>query len=444
MKMTTPIYDFVKSYSVGNTVRAHMPGHKGHALLGYESLDITEIAGADSLYEAEGIINESEQNATRLFETGRTIYSTEGSTQCIKAMLFLAMQGRRDAYIVAARNVHRAFVNACALLDIDVRWLMPEAGNENSLCSCHITPEGVNAALRENEEKPIGVYLTAPDYLGETPDIAAIAEICHKHGVPLIIDNAHGAYLKFLKPSRHPIDLGADICCDSAHKTLSVLTGGAYLHISEKYLGQNAHDPKAAMALFGSTSPSYLILSSLDLCNKYIYDGYADKLEAATARVKSLAESIGRMGFTLGESDPLKLTVYDGVGGKALAEHLRKSGVEIEFADKNAVVLMLTPENSEADFRAIYDAFCGYKPTQGGIESLPALGCPIRRMSIREAMFAPSERITPREALGRITAQSTISCPPAVPVVISGEEVTREAIEVLTAYEIEYIDVVKE
>ena len=102
------------------------------------------------------------------------------------------------------------------------------------------------------------MYVTSPDYLGGQSDVAALAEVSHRHGVPLLADNAHGAYLRFLSPSRHPMDLGADLCCDSAHKTLPVLTGGAYLHVGRAAPEPFRENARRALALFGSTSPSYL------------------------------------------------------------------------------------------------------------------------------------------------------------------------------------------
>ncbi len=237
--MNTPIYDFVKAYRDLRPARFHMPGHKGRGPLGCEELDLTEIPGADSLYEAAGIIAESEANASRLFGCP-TYYSTEGSSHCIRAMLKLAREacqgiqdqgsgirdGKSGFRVLAARNVHRAFLSAAALLDLDVCWL-PAA--EGSYLSADLTPEELDAALAETGAS--AVYLTCPDYLGFLPDLRSLAAVCHAHGALLLVDNAHGAYLRFLTPSRHPMDLGADLCCDSAHKTLPVLTGGAYLHV---------------------------------------------------------------------------------------------------------------------------------------------------------------------------------------------------------------------
>lgn len=150
MSMTTPIVDFVQNYAKSGTSRLHMPGHKGQALLGFEGLDITEIRGADELYEADGIIAQSEANATRLFGTAHTYYSTEGSSQCIRAMLCLAMQaapaGQRPV-LLAARNAHKALLYAAALLDLDIQWLWPAPDAAGALCSCPVTEAQLAAAL---------------------------------------------------------------------------------------------------------------------------------------------------------------------------------------------------------------------------------------------------------------------------------------------------------
>ena len=229
--MDTPICDFVRNYDRKNSLRLHMPGHKGTSFLGMEHLDIAEIDGADSLYEASSIIARSEENASRLFGC-KTLYSTEGSSQCIRAMLYLvqlyARQNGQRSRIAAGRNAHKTFLTAAALLDLEVDWLYPK--DNTGYLSCHLTAEDISSYLEKAADKPVAIYLTIPDYLGNLVDIAVIAEVCHKNGVLLAVDNAHGAYLKFLPQTQHPMDLGSDLCCDSAHKTLPVLTGGAYLN----------------------------------------------------------------------------------------------------------------------------------------------------------------------------------------------------------------------
>ena len=185
MNMTTPIVDFVRRYAQSGTSRLHMPGHKGQSLLGFEPWDITEIKGADELYGADGIIAQSEANATRLFGTVHTYYSTEGSSQCIRAMLCLALQaapaaGQRPV-LLAARNAHKALLYAAALLDFDIQWLWPAPQDAGALCSCPVSAAKLTGALQglaQQGKRPFGVYITSPDYLGGVQDIAALAGVC--------------------------------------------------------------------------------------------------------------------------------------------------------------------------------------------------------------------------------------------------------------------------
>ncbi len=446
--MRTPIFDFVSRYIQKDAARFHMPGHKGQGPLGCEALDITEIGGADVLYEADGIIAESEQNASELFGSAHSYYSTEGSTLCIKAMLALVTQsrtaGERKPYILAARNAHKAFVYACALLDLEAEWLYPT--DNTHCCSCPITADDVKAALADAQEPPCAVYLTSPDYLGQLADIEGIASVCHRYGVPLLVDNAHGAYLRFLETDRHPLSLGADMCCDSAHKTLSVLTGGAYLHISKSAVAY-CEGARRALSLFASTSPSYLILQSLDLCNRYLCEGYREKLQNTVKRLEQTKRLLAQNGFEAEPSEPMKLTLRasrTGYTGETLAALLREKGIEVEFADAEYLVLMVTPENREADFLRLEQAFAHLSPrTPIKQQPLPAVSQKRAELSIRQAMLAPQERVAVGLAEGRICASPNVSCPPAVPIVISGERITAEDVALLRHYGIQQIDVVK-
>jgi arginine/lysine/ornithine decarboxylase len=203
--------------------------------------------------------------------------------------------------------------------------MIPEGGG--SYLSCPLTAEEVRSAIKK--KKPTAVYLTSPDYLGKVADVKAIAEVCKSEGVLLLVDNAHGAYLKFLSPSLHPLDLGAHICCDSAHKTLPVLTGGAYLHIAKDAPEIFTEEARHALSLFGSTSPSYLILESLDLANKYMAEGFGEKLSEFSLKADELKVRLRNMGFALMGDEPMKLTVYArsyGYTGEALALEISERG----------------------------------------------------------------------------------------------------------------------
>lgn len=437
--MNTPVADFVQRYAKAGTARLHMPGHKGRCFLGCEPWDITEIHGADALYEAEGILAESEQNAAALFGSQRTCYSTEGSSQCIRAMLYLAVAASGSHTVVAARNVHRAFVSAAALLDLEIRWLWPE--ESRSLCRCPISPAQLEETLHSLPEPPAAVYLTSPDYLGGMAEIPALAQVCHQHGTLLLVDNAHGAYLRFLQPSLHPLDLGADLCCDSSHKTLPVLTGGAYLHLSPTAPAQLGPLAKSALGLFGSTSPSYLTLASLDLCNRYLAEGYPQRLTEAVKRLAELRERLTAAGWRVEPSDPLRVTVAAprGVTGHELAGQLRRQGVECEYADRDFLVLMATPENTPEEL-AQATAALGQCPGKANPPQLP-LARGERACSIRQAAFAPRETVDAAHSLGRVCGLPTVGCPPAIPIAISGERITPEALALFAYYGIEQVEV---
>ena len=437
--MNTPVADFVQRYAKAGTARLHMPGHKGRCFLGCEPWDITEIHGADALYEAEGILAESEQNAAALFGSQRTCYSTEGSSQCIRAMLYLAVAASGSHTVVAARNVHRAFVSAAALLDLEIRWLWPE--ESRSLCGCPISPAQLEETLHSLPEPPAAVYLTSPDYLGGMAEIPALAQVCHQHGTLLLVDNAHGAYLRFLQPSLHPLDLGADLCCDSSHKTLPVLTGGAYLHLSPTAPAQLGPLAKSALGLFGSTSPSYLTLASLDLCNRYLAEGYPQRLAEAVERLAELRERLTAAGWRVEPSDPLRVTVAAprGVTGQELAGQLRRQGVECEYADRDFLVLMTTPENTPEEL-AQAAAALGQCPGEANPPQLP-LARGERACSIRQAAFAPRETVDAAHSLGRVCGLPTVGCPPAIPIAVSGERITPEALALFAYYGIEQVEV---
>lgn len=442
--MDTPIFDFVQNYIKSNTARLHMPGHKGVSFLGPEAFDITEIKGADELYAPNGIIRESEENATHLFSTAKTVYSAGGSSQSINAMLYLAYL-RADKstrpFVLAGRNAHKSFIYALAKLDADVEWIYPE--NTDSICSCIVNGEMVEKTLKSFDRKPFAVYITSPDYLGGMSDIESIAKVCKSYDVPLLVDNAHGSYLKFYKRDLHPISLGADMCCDSAHKTLPVLTGGGYLHIakSDKYnFSQNVVN---AMAIFGSTSPSYLILQSLDLCNRYIDEKIREDVELCADKIAELRYLINSKGFGILSAEPLKLTVdfrgYD-IDFKC---YLRDCGIEFEYADNDFVVFMFSPQNSDEDFERIKSAFENlHIERTKNIESIEIPKAE-RVMTIRESIFCESEEIEVQNTLGRVCASPCVSCPPAIPIAVSGEKITEKHIELFKKYNTNKILVVK-
>ncbi len=445
--MKTPIFDFINSYSNLSTVRAHMPGHKGLSFLGVEKYDITEIYGADELYYSEntnsGIISESENNASICFGSGATFYSTEGSSHCIKAMLYLALQEcppNQKPVILATRNAHKSFIYTAALLDFDVEWIYPEI-NE-SICSCKFNIQNIDHMISDMTVKPTAVYITSPDYLGNISDISGISKICKKHGVLLLVDNAHGAYLHFLPSPCHPLDMGADICCDSAHKTLPVITGGAYLHISKSVSHIFKDKAKTALAVFGSTSPSYLTLSSLDLCNRYLSENIKKELCDKISEIEQLKNHLSDNGWSVMPSDPIRITLEsdEKTTGHHIAELLRKENIECEYADNDFAVLMLSTCNSSADILRIKNAF-EKKIHKEKKQNIPCFIKGTSAVSIREAIFSKQKTVPVSEALGLICGAPTVSCPPAIPISVSGEIIGKEQLRLFEYYGIKFVDV---
>lgn len=441
--MNTPICDFVRDYAARRPDRLHMPGHKGRGEA--EQLDITEITGADVLYHPRGIILESEKNAAALFGSRRTVYSAEGSSLSIRAMVFLAMQDARKRgktpRIAAGRNAHKVFITAAALLDVQVQWLYP--ARTGSLLTCQITPETLEEALGQGE--PVtAVYITSPDYLGNVADISGLSRVCRRYGCLLLVDNAHGAYLGFLPGGQHPMAQGADMCCDSAHKTLPVLTGGGYLHISSHAPGELDSMADSAMALFASTSPSYLILQSLDAANGILDGSWKRALHQAVIEWAAVKRHIGDLGFCLTGQEPLKLTVMPkqyGYTGEQLAERLEQKNIYCEFADPDYLVLMLPVEYDPALPRRLCAAFEAIAPRAEITTPAPTLGRGVSVLSPHAALFHPAEQVALSQALGRVMADPTVSCPPAIPVVCCGERIDAWAVEAMEYYGITQVRV---
>lgn len=442
--MKTPIVSFLKSYQEKSPVRMHMPGHKGAGILGFEGMDLTEIYGADELFAAEGIIKESEQNASSLFGCP-TYYSTQGSTLCIQTMCTILCQDAKSKgkkpKILAGRNAHRSFIHAAALLEFEIEWLY---GNSDYL-SCKIHAEDLEKAIIES--LPTAVYLTNPDYLGNLLDIQSLASVCKKHNVLLAIDNAHGAYLRFLEPSLHPIDLGADLCCGSAHKTLPVLTGGAYLHLSDSLNQVWKNDVKHFMEYFSSTSPSYLIMASLDATNEVLDTTFKKSLSECIQRVDGLKNTLTQHGYTILFGEPMKITISTkefGYTGNEIANLLMECDIYPEFYDSDYIVLMPSPYNTKDDLKRLETCLCGIDRKPILINKPPKLEQSKKAMNVRQALFSSSITLDVSKSLGQVCSSVTVSCPPAILPVIPGEVISESSIEVMKYYGIETVRVVKE
>jgi arginine/lysine/ornithine decarboxylase len=332
----TPICDFVSEYVGKNASRFHMPGAKGKTdesfISRLNAYDITEIEGADYLYEPRGIIKESEEIAAKVYGVPHTFYSTEGSSLCIKTMLSLSCKAGEK--VIATTNAHRAFSDGCKLLGLTPVWIEDI--------------KSLSKALRGYPDAA-AVFLTTPDYLGEMIDIKRIGELVREnHGRTLLIDSAHGAYLFF---TNEQYAEGADIICTSAHKTLPVLTGGACMHVMNERFAANAAEK---MKPFASTSPSYLTLQSLDMCNRMVSsDLYKEKLAAVIRKTAAI-----KTRYNIDTKEPLKICFKTEGNAAAVFE---KYKIVPEVISENLIVLMISPANSDSDFEALENALSELK-----------------------------------------------------------------------------------
>ena len=426
-EMTTPIHDFLVRNGEKRLVRCYMPGHKGTENI----CDITEIEGADSLYDSDdnggkGIIAESERNAAMLFGSKKTLYSCSGSTLAIQTMLSLAKdRGSYRDHIIAGRYSHRSFINSCVLLGLIPSWIYPE-----DYLSASITPESVESKINS---RTLAVFVNSIDYYGGMCDIASIAEVCHAHGIPLLVDNAHGAYLKFAPVDLHPMTLGADMCADSAHKTLPVLTGGAYLHIANAKYASRA---KQAMSLFGTSSPSYLILDSLDRCNGALAEN-PEHIADLCGTITALKRFVEDIGYVLSPSDYMRVT-FDCAAihstGYTMASMLREFGVECEYADEYKCVLLFGYSTTDIDIETIKTVLKANGPSTLFRRQMPQPPMHLVTQAVcqpSKAYFGEKVKMPVDMAVGKTCAAAVAPCPPGIPLVMPGEAITADAARIL-------------
>lgn len=425
--MNTPICDFLEKYTKDNRLRLHMPGHNGEF-----PHDITEINGADSLFESDksnGIIAQSEAIAAKIFGAEKTCYSCAGSTLAIQAALAL-LKERGVKTIAAGRYSHKSLVSAAALLDMNIKWLYPQ-----QYLSANVTVDA--DALRGAD----ALFMTNVDYFGGTWRYV-------RPNIPLLIDNAHGAYLKFVDKRKlgteylHPMELGFPLMsAESAHKTLPVLTGGAYLHFA---VGEPHERAKEMMSLFGSSSPSYLILESLDRFNG-ILAADVQGVTRACEIIKALKQRLSERGVPLEKSDHMRITINareSGHTGFEYAQSLRSSGVECEYADENRVVLLFSSATTLKDCERAELAvlFVSQKAPMSQME-YPVIKA-TASLSLREALFKP-QKIVPLElAGGEVCAGLFAPCPPCVPLVMPGEIIDHYVADALRLYGVTHIPII--
>ena len=253
--------------------------------------------------------------------------------------------------------------------------------------------------------------------------------------------------MKFLSPSCHPIDLGADISVDSAHKTLPALTGAGYLHLNKSIDGFFKERVKDAMALFASTSPSYLILESMDRLNPYLAGTFSRDLQSIVCKIADIKQKLTDFGFTLVRGESMKITIKTksyGYTGEELSNELQKSNIYVEFFDSDYLTLMPSTATMDEELDRLTSALFSIERRPVISAAVPAFAIPERVMSPRAASMTPSVLLPIDKCVGRVLSETSVFCPPAVPIIVSGERIGEDLIPVLAYYGISALRVLKD
>lgn len=439
--MDEGLFERLEAYAARGVLAMHMPGHKRNAgAAGYLAglgarLDITEIDGFDNLHAPEGILRDAMARAAALWGSENAFFLVNGATGGILAGVRALV--RRGDKVIVARNSHQAVYHALELMELDAVYVLPAFDEATGLLGS-VAPESVEEALSAHPDARL-VIVTSPTYDGAVSDIASIARAAHARGVPLLVDEAHGAHLGF-----HPyfpggaVRAGADIVVQSVHKTLPSLTQTAIAHAG------GLADPnqfQAALDVFQTTSPSYLLLASIDGCVRLIGqegEGLFDAWAARLSRIDDLAHAldhialIGRGGSnrSMLAFDPSKIVISTrglNLTGPGLMRKLRTQYcIELEMAGRNYALAMtgLTEPDGALDLLAEallkIDRECA--PSDAGDE-IGAPFLPERAMTIAQALQMEREAVPLSEAQGRVSAQYAWAYPPGIPLIAPGEVV---------------------
>ena len=426
----TPLLDILRARAARKTTRFHMPGHAGHILPnGWTSLhdiDFTELSDTGNLYtdQHDGPIRAAERLYSDVYHAEDCLFLTGGATQGILTMLS-AFAAPGDT-VILDRNCHFSVHNALALLDLHPVWVQSPLINPFGVPSG--LPPNVLSDTLDKHPEAVCVLVTSPGYSGILSDLAALAAVCRTRGIPLLSDSAHGAHLPFLTGFSSPIAQGVSASVLSAHKTLPALGQSAFLLTGSgmaPLLRQRA-------ALFGSSSPSYVLMASLDAARAYMETDGRDAL-AQTARITGeiRQSSPAFLGFhaqpeksPIVQIDPLRLCLYTGMGSQ-ISAHLEASfGIVCEMADRLNIVLIASALHTSQDLSLLREALDTVLsiqapppvPTLQDAPPFPKMHC-----SPREALFGKAVSLPWRDALGRVAAHPVFLYPPGTPLLSRGE-----------------------
>ena len=430
-----------------------MPGHKRHAFGAmseeYASIDFTEVDSLDDLHDPEGIILESEKNAARVLGADASYFLINGSTAGILAAVSASV--KKGGKLLMVRGSHKSAYNAAYLRGLRTAYIYTKGPDEDGIYDA-VTADDVTKALDENPDAE-AVFIVSPTYEGRMSDIASIAKEVHSRNIPLIVDEAHGAHLSFMKGcASDAIRCGADIVIQSLHKTLPAPTQTAVLSVKGDLADKGGI--RRFLSIYQSSSPSYPLMSMIDGCIRYMSENSEKLVQNLHDNFENLLKRLEVCDKLIcgpkiadlhsGKADYGKLVISARntcISGKEIADILRdRYRIETEMAAPGFVLAMFTVCDGQGGYDKVADALTdlngrlerygllaedGEKP----VDISTRLPEPVIRMSLSDAIDGDTEEIAFSESAGRISSSMVFLYPPGTPIVAPGEEITAEHVK---------------
>ena len=422
----------LKKYADDNPVRFHMPGHKGSkefaTIFSEAQYDITELSFSGCLTSGEGVVAEAETAVAEILGAHRSHFVTDGSSISVLAMMYaLSKRGKK---VIIPRNSHKSVYNALKLFGLDPLFL--ECVQEDGVL--HQRVESAEKYL--NDGDVCGLLIVSPDYFGQIPDLCLARDLTKKYGKILDVDGAHGGHLRFVQPEDYA-GAFADVWVDGLHKTMPCLTQASLLNVSDPSLEE---DVAEGLSLFRTTSPSYPIMASIEYGVYFAESEGAERFAAAFKGAEEIKATLTEQGYEIViPRDRAKLLVdceKSHVNCAALNAFLEERGIFCEFFDGRYLVLMLSAHTEIEHLERLARAMTEYREKAGKTAYIAQKQCicrvlPKRIIGYAEAESAPCEWVSAWQAVGRIAAESFGIFPPCYPIVVSGEEITEEAVQII-------------
>ena len=422
------------AYASKDPARFHMPGHKGRGMGGYwrgdlVRWDVTELADTDNLHAPSQSILRAQQYMAEAYGARASFFVVNGGSAAVQAMLLSLAPGER---LLLSRDAHRCAVSGVSLRGLHVDYILPEYDETAALWGM-VTPEALDRRLCETGAT--AVLITSPNYYGFCADIAGLSRVAHAHGALLLVDAAHGAHFPFSELLPTPLAGYADMWAHSQHKTMDALTQAASLHLGDCRVAPET--VQRMLALIETSSPSYLLMSSLDwsvyMARRQDWSGQVRRMDALRTRLSAIPGVTllpGHIGAGVLERDRTRLVLdvtQRGLTGFAAEQLLNRMGVYCEMADLERLVLITSPEDDPAWYTRLTNALIALpmgKPLTRARTAPPEWEKPLFAVDMRAATFAAQESIALADAAERIAGEPVGVYPPGIALAMPGERFT--------------------